>query len=364
MNEVRAVVVPEPGRLEIRTFPMPTIGEDDGVIEVELVGVCGSDPGIFKGKRSRAPRPYPIILGHEVVGRVLKMGRRALERRGLKEGDRVIVEYAFGCGQCRACLEGRYTLCERHYSYGSMISCAEPPHLFGGYATHMYIHPRAMVHKIGEEISPEVGVLICAVLGNAVRWLVHEGGLQAGQSVAIVGPGQQGLAGVIVARWAGAGPVIVLGLKRDQHRLEMARALGADEVVMVDEEDPVEAVARATAGAMAQVVMDTSGHPSGAPLALAVAGRGARVVLPGIYGRPVEVDLDRAVFNELKLVGVFSHDFRAVEPAIALARAFHDQLKAMITHGFGLAEAQKALKIVAGELPEAQPIKVVLDPSM
>ncbi|WP_218188334.1 hypothetical protein, partial [Desulfosarcina cetonica] len=73
-----------------------------------------------------------------------------------------------------------------------MISCADPPHLFGAYADYLYIHPRAMVHKIGEAISPEEGVLISAVVGNGVRWLRHIGGVTIGQPVAIVGPGQQG----------------------------------------------------------------------------------------------------------------------------------------------------------------------------
>ena len=176
LRKTRAVVATGPGELEMRTYPLPEIGEEDGILELELAGVCGSDPGIFKGKTSRAPRPWPIILGHEIVGRVFRMGTAARKRHGVKEGDRVIIEYAFGCGMCKPCLTGRYTLCERFYTYGSMISCATPPHLFGAYADYLYIHPRAMVHKIGEDLSPEEGVLICAVVGNGVRWLRHIGG--------------------------------------------------------------------------------------------------------------------------------------------------------------------------------------------
>ena len=84
--------------------------------------MCGSDPGIFKGKASRAHRPYPIILGHEIVGRVEAAGDEFLARRGLELGERVIVEYAFGCGNCAPCRAGRYTLCEELKYYGSMVS--------------------------------------------------------------------------------------------------------------------------------------------------------------------------------------------------------------------------------------------------
>ena len=169
----RAMVVTEPGRMELREFPLPEIGDNDGLLLVERVGVCGSDPGIFKGKAGRAPRPYPLILGHEIVGRIHRVGAQAASRWGVREGERVVVEYAFGCGECPACQAGRYTLCHRNYCYGSMIGCSDPPHLFGAYADYLYLPSRAMVHRIGEDLSPDEGVLIGAVLGNAVRWLTR-----------------------------------------------------------------------------------------------------------------------------------------------------------------------------------------------
>lgn len=362
----RAMVVTRPGRIEMQEFPLPEVGEDDGILKLELTGVCGSDPGIYKGKPGRAPRPYPIILGHEIVGRVYKMGKEAQKRHNVKEGDRVIIEYAFGCGICRPCLSGRYTLCENYYTYGSMISCKEPPHLYGAYADYLYIHPRAMVHRIGDEISAETGVLICAVLGNAVRWLRHIGGVSVGQAVAIVGPGQQGLAGVIVARESGAGPIIVVGLDRDQRRLDMAKRFGADVVINADREDPVQAVSRVTGGSMADLVMEATGHTSGPPLSISLAGTGARIILPGLYGAesPVPLLLDQVVFKELELLGVFSHDFQAVEPAIKIAARGAYPIEDMISHCFPLEDAEKALKLAGGELPGEIPMKIVLDPGL
>jgi alcohol dehydrogenase len=362
-EKCRAMVLTGPRKLEIRTFDLPAIGEDDGLLEVELVGVCGSDPGIYAGRTSGAPRPYPIIMGHEIVGRIVRMGPAAKARLGVKEGDRVVLEYAFGCGQCDPCISGNYTTCDRRYNYGSMISCAEPPHLFGGYSEYVYIHPRAMVHKVGDDLPPEVGILICAVLGNAVRWLRHIGGVSIGDCVAIVGPGQQGLAAVAVAKECGAEPVVIVGISRDEKRLEMAERFGADRTVNSDEEDPVDVISSLTEGRMARVVMDVSGSPSGAQTALSLAGKGSIVVLPGIYkGKEVPLDLDRAVFNEITLKGVFSHDFRAVRPAIMMAKRGRYPLEELVTHRFPLEEAERALRLVGGEEEGDLPLKVVLDP--
>lgn len=364
--KTRAVVVTGPGELEMREFPLPEIGDEDGILKLELVGVCGSDPGIFKGKSARGERPYPIILGHEMVGTVYRMGQAAQERHGLKEGDRVIMEYAFGCGKCRPCLEGKYTLCRNFYNYGSMISCADPPHLFGAYADYVYIHPRSMLHKIGDEVSSEVAVLTCAVLGNGVRWLRQIGNVNLGQAVAIVGPGQQGLAGVAVAKEAGAGPIMVVGLEQDAERLEMARRFGADVVINADRQDPVQEVRKVTGGEMAGLVMDVTGHPQGALLGLELAGEGSTIILPGLYGGNVEVPLllDKVVFKEITLKGVFSHDYPAVEPAIKIAASGKYPLQDMVTHRLPLEEALQALKLVGGEMPGENAMKVVLDPNL
>jgi len=365
MDTTRAMVLTGPNQLELKEFPLPEIGDDDGILKLELIGVCGSDPGIFRGKTRGAPRPYPIILGHEIVGRVEKMGAAAMKHHGVREGDRVIIEYAFGCGQCLACLDGKYTLCKEKYSYGSMISCKKPPHLFGAYADYLYIHPRAMVHKIGDDISPEAGVLISAVMGNGVRWLCTIGKISVGQTAVIIGPGPQGLACVIAARESGACPIIVVGLARDKDRLELARHFGADIIITADEQDPVKEIASCTNNKMADIVIDVTGHPSGAVTALDVAGVGAKVILPGLYGPDTQIPLimDKAVLKELKLYGVFSHTYRAVETAIGIVRSKKYSLQKMISHTLPLEKAEQAVKLVGGELNGKIPLKVVLNPN-
>ncbi|OGP77238.1 MAG: hypothetical protein A2V86_00835 [Deltaproteobacteria bacterium RBG_16_49_23] len=364
MKTSRAIVLEAPGKMVLKEFPLPAIGPEEGLLKVEMVGVCGSDVGMYRGKATRAPRPYPIIMGHEIFGTIVEIGEEASKRWNLKEGDRAIVEYAFGCGECYDCKQGKYIHCEAMFTYGSMISCKDPPHLWGAYSEYLYLPPRAMVHKVSDHLPPEAGVLICAVLGNAIRWVQMIGGVSQGDIVVIQGPGQQGLAGVIAAREAGAKKVIVTGMTRDQIRFELAKTFGADEVVDIEKDDPVARVREITGGRMADLVMDVTGNPKGAITAIDLVKKKGTVILPGLYGmdREIPLVLDKIVYKEVRVQGAFSHDFRSVLPAIRLAESGKYPLEKMVTHRFPLKEAEKAIRVAGGEIEGEDPIKVVIIP--
>lgn len=358
------MVLETPGRMVLKEFPLPKIGPDEGLLKVDMVGVCSSDVGMYRGKASRAPRPYPIILGHEIFGTIVEIGKKASKRHGVIVGDRAIVEYAFGCGSCPYCMKGEYIHCVSSLTYGSMISCREPPHLWGAYSEYLYLPFRAMVHKVKKDLLPEIGVLVCAVLGNGIRWLRTIGGVSIGDTVVIQGPGQQGLAGVIVAKEAGAGKIIVTGMTKDRVRFDLAKTFGADETIDVEKVNPIEAVREITKGEMADLVMDVTGNPRGAITALDLVKKKGTVVLPGLYGMDKEIPLilDKIVFKEVRLQGVFSHDFRSVLPAIQLAESGKYPLEKMVTHRFSLEEAEKAVRVAGGEMEGEDPIKVVIVP--
>jgi alcohol dehydrogenase len=364
MKTSRAMVLEAPERMVFSEFPIPEIGPDEGLLKVEMVGVCTSDVGMFKGKPTRAPRPYPIIMGHEIFGTIAEIGVGASKRWRLKEGDPAIVEYAFGCGECFYCKLGDYIHCEKMYTYGSMVSCKDPPHLWGAYSEYLYLPPRAMVHKVSESLLPEVGVLICAVLGNAIRWVQMIGEAKAGDTVVIQGPGQQGLAGVIVAREIGVKKVIVTGMTNDRNRFELAKTFGANEVINVENDDPIQRVKEITKGRMADLVMDVSGSPKGAITNIDLVKKKGTVILPGLYGmdREIPLILDKVVYKEVRVQGVFSHDFRSVLPAIRLAESGKYPLERMVTHRFPLEEAERAVRVAGGEIEDENPIKVVIIP--
>jgi alcohol dehydrogenase len=358
------MVLEAPGKMTLQTFDAPEIGPEDGLLKVEMVGVCGSDVGMYHGKKSRKPRPFPIIMGHEMVGKIAEIGNLAAEYHGVQKGDRVIIEYAFGCGHCKNCLMGKYVQCESQSCYGSMISSNDPKHLWGAYGEYMYIAPRAMVHKIGKNISPESAVLISAVLGNAIRWLRIKGGVSMGDTVVIEGPGQQGLAGVIVARESGASNIIITGMSADAARMTLAREFGATYCCNIEKENPMEVVSDITRGEMADIVLDVTGHPQGLISSLDLVGSGGTIIVPGLYGMDQQIPLmiDKLIYKEIKLQGVFSHDIASVIPAIKLVESEKYPLKKMVTHRFPLDEAETAVKVAAGEIGGEYPIKVVIIP--
>lgn len=359
-----AAVVPEVGKMELREFDLPTIGRDDGLLRVELAGVCGSDPKVYYGKLFPHERPWPLILGHEVVGRIEEIGENLSAKNKVRKGDRIVVEANYGCGECQACIVGDYRFCEKKRRYGSMISSEEPPHLWGGYSQYLYLPPRSMIHKVGEDISPKLGVLICAVIANALRWLRQVGEVSIGEAVVIEGVGQQGLAAVAVAKESGACPIIATGLTQDKHRLGMARRMGADYCINVEQEDVIARVREVTAGQMADVVMDATGNPTGTALVADLLKPKGRFVMPGTYGTSamVSLALDKFIYKEITIYGVLSHDITSVKPAIKMVQTGKYPWDDMVTHVYPLREAEKAIKVVAGEIEEGHPIKVALDP--
>ncbi len=364
MKTSKAAVLEGPGKITVQEFPLPAIGPEEALLRVEMAGVCGSDVGIYRGKATRALRPYPIIMGHEIFGSIAEVGEEASRRHGVKRGDRAVVEYAFGCGECPDCITGDYIHCASFYTYGSMLSCKQSPHLWGAYSEYLYLPARARVHRVAADLRPERGVLICAVLGNAIRWVQTIGRITAGDTVVIQGPGQQGLAAVMVAREAGAGKIIVTGTSKDQKRLHLAKTFGADWVIDVEQTDAVNAVGEITRGKMADLVLDATGNPRGPIMAIDLVKKKGTVILPGLYGmdREVPLVLDKIIYKEVRLQGVFSHDSESVIPAIRLAESGKYPFEDMITHRFRLEDAERAIQVAAGEIEGEEPIKVVIVP--
>ncbi len=361
MTTTTSAVLTAPESFEVREFPLPAIGEDDGLLRMELCGVCGSDV-LHWGGHSAVSRNLPAILGHEIVGRIEQAGQNAAKRWGVAVGDRVIVEASFGCGLCDLCLRGSYQMCAAGQGYGGRISASAGPHLWGAFGQHLYLPPRARVHRIGDAIAPEVGVVIGAVLANGVRWVHTIGGAGIGDTVVVFGPGPQGLAATIAAHAAGAERIIVVGLTGDRARLAFACDCGATDTLTFDQHT-VGAITELTGGRLADVVIDVTGSAnSPAVAAEIVRPLGTFVMAGSTAAASVELPWNELVRKEVRAQGVNSHDQAAVRAAIALASSGRYPLERMVTHRFPLGSAGDALQLIRSARSSDGAIKAVIDP--
>jgi alcohol dehydrogenase len=203
--KARAMVLEQPERMVLREFDLPTIQPDDALLKVEMAGICHTDVGLYHGKVSYA---LPLIMGHEIVGRIAQIGSLASRRWAVQEGDRVAVEAMARCGFCRACIEGNYKFCKDGFGYGTFTSCARPPYLWGSYADYMYLAPGSLLYKVPDSMSPEMATLLTVAISNGIQWTVLRGGVKLGDAVVIQGVGPIGLACVAAAREAGASVVV------------------------------------------------------------------------------------------------------------------------------------------------------------
>lgn len=361
-GSVRAAVQTGPGKLEIREFPRPQIGADDGLLRVEACGICGSDVEQWKGGLRRDPSP--AIPGHEILGVVEEVGTSAAQRWGVAEGDRVALEILIPCRSCDRCLAGGYMRCRNmRGAYSGSTPIDRAPGLWGGFAEYVYLHPDAVLHKVRADLPAEIAVMFNP-LGAGVRWACDLGGTTLGDTVLVLGPGQRGISAVIAAKAAGAGTIIVTGLTRDARKLELAKEFGADHVIDVEKEHTVDRVAEITKGDMADVVLDVT--PMAAqPVrdAIEAVAPGGRIVLAGLKGhRAIELTTDALIGKGATMVGAYSVNAWAYMEAIRLIEAGHFALEKLHTHTVGLQDAGRAIDLLAGDVPGETAIHVSIDP--
>ncbi len=211
-DKVRAAVLTGPGNIEIQEFPYPKCPEGGAIIKMELAGICGTDKHTYKGEvrqfagtPAETSTPFPIIQGHENVGVIVEIteeGRHKLEYDGqiLNVGDRVVMCPDVACGECWYCKHiADYPWCDTLLGYGNAFTCAEPPHLFGGFAEYMAIVPGVKLYKVPEGMPPELAVFaelfdVTYSLDKAKEHYTFGGeGFAFGDTVMIQGAGPLGI---------------------------------------------------------------------------------------------------------------------------------------------------------------------------
>jgi 2-desacetyl-2-hydroxyethyl bacteriochlorophyllide A dehydrogenase len=352
---MKAWVLGNPEELITVEKPVPEPGPAEVLVRVDAIAVCATDievlkhgvPAVVDG---RLPFNRGFTPGHEYMGTVVRLGPTVDE---FEIGDRIAVEVHAGCGRCQRCREGMYTSC---LNYGDRRKGhrANGFSTDGGFAEYAVNNVNTMV-RVPHDMSDEEATLI-VTSGTAMYGLDVMGGIIAGEGVVVTGPGPIGLMGVAVAKALGAQPVILTGTRR--RRLNIGKRLGADAVVNVNEEDPVEAVQRITRGKGVQYVLECSGAPNALNEAARMVNRGGRICLAAFPAEPVPVDLAHLVRNNIYVFGIRGEGKSATHRAAALMAQKRFDAKLIHTHTFPLAEVPTAIRYARERIDDA--IKVVV----
>ncbi|MPZ50665.1 MAG: alcohol dehydrogenase catalytic domain-containing protein [Dehalococcoidia bacterium] len=347
-----AAVLVAPREFEMRELDIPEISDDDAILKIEACGICGSD---IHGAERLGPGG-PKILGHENVGLIYKIGKKAAARWQVKEGDRVALEEYVPCGACKYCRSDDFRFCAQtdiagpgpRLWYGS-TSISEPGTLWGGYSQYMYMHPNAVVHKVPSNI-PARHAAAFLPFSNGVEWAYGYGEVSLGDAIWIQGPGQQGLAAVIAAKAAGAQKIIVSGLSRDANRLEVAMKLGATDTIYADqEEDIVKRIMDITGGDGCNTIVNVSG--AGKDLvaqAIQVSAKTKANIVCAAAG-PEMVNIGSMGRKKIQIKQANGHSFKAVELAIQFIASGKLPMEDISTHTFPMSKALEAIDTVAGK---------------
>jgi L-iditol 2-dehydrogenase len=327
-------------RLEER--PVPAIGAGELLVKVRASGICGSD--VMEWYRIKQA---PTVLGHEIGGDVAEVGEGVTS---FARGDRVFVSHHVPCGECRYCRRGHEAVCD------TLRTTHFDP---GGFAEYVRI-PRINVEKgtfrLPEELSYEDGSMI-EPLACVVRGQRHAG-LEAGQSMLVVGSGIAGVLHLQLARERGAGPVFACDLSA--FRREAALRFGAD-AAFAPEELPG-ALRDRNEGRLADVVIACAGAPPALRLASQCVERGGTLLFfaPAPAGVEVALPLFELWRDEVTLATSYAGAPRDLLEAIELIRGGRVRVREMITHRLSLDEAGRGFALVASAQDS---LKVVLDPT-
>lgn len=276
---MQALVYTAPGKVELEERPRPQPGGGEVEISIALAGVCGSDISGFLGHSAR--RKPPLVLGHELVGR-------------LPDGRRVVANPLINCGHCRACLAGAQNLCQSW----RLLGMDQTPGTFAEYVAV----PESQIYEIPADL-PATRAILTEPLANIVH-LFRIAAPPPFFRLAIIGAGTMGSLALLGAARIGARDILVADV--NQQRLEIMRKLGAVHAVNTGSPEGV-AEAKALAGWGFDLVIDASGSAPARQLAFDLCRPGGQVVLLGMAQQSSAIDFVTSIRKEHRVVMSFAY---------------------------------------------------------
>jgi alcohol dehydrogenase/L-iditol 2-dehydrogenase len=330
---------PEKGSVELREIEKPTIGDEDILLEVANVGVCGSDLHQWTADHSW-PVNYPVVLGHEFGGHIVELGKRVA---GWKEGDRVVSETAAIIDANNVMSrQGLYNLDPTRKGFGYGVN---------GAMTRFVRVPSRCLHLVPANLAFEQACLTepCCVAYNSV---VGNSRIKPGDRVIVIGPGTIGILCAAMARLCGA-EVAIVGLEADKHRLTIAKQYGCETIVG----DALE-WAKKRDGLGADLVIDAAGASITLKMAMQWVRPNGQITKVGWGPQPLGFSLDPIVQKNITLQGSFSHNWPIWERVIALLAGGQLDVKPIIGGVWPVTEWHDAFE----KMHKGEVVKSVLKP--
>lgn len=329
---------------KVKEIEIPIPKEEEVLIKVKVVGICGSDIPILKGTRKVT---IPLIPGHEFSGEIVEVGK---DVKGFEVGDRVTASIVRSCGDCYYCKNGMESLCDHIIETGI--------HVNGAYAQYIAV-PFKVLKRLPKNMSFEQGASIDPLA--SVYRPIKKARVRAKDSVIIVGPGPIGLYAVQLAKIEGVKMITTIGVKGDEERLKLAKELGSDHIINLGEldvEDIVQINKKLDNIQEADVIIYATGNPQMFNLCLDLISKGGIIIVVGIPQALSKVDLARIVRKEIRIEGSLCYTFNDFLESIKLVESGIVNTDLIVSNHFKLSEIDKALK----QIEERKAIKVLLYP--
>lgn len=359
---MKAWVLGDPNEILLIDKPVEMPGKSEVLVKIDAVAICATDldvishgpPALIEGG---LPFNKNFTPGHEYMGTVVALGPSVDE---FDIGDRVTVEIHSGCGQCKRCRMGMYTSC---HNYGLNYGDVNKGHRANGFTTdggfkQFAVNNINTLIKVPNEMSDEEATLVVTA-GTTMYGLTELGGLIAGESLVVIGPGPIGLLGVAVAKALGAGPVILIGTR--DSRLEIGKQLGADHTLNVKtEKNIVESVKSIVGKKGVDYVVECAGTEQALNDAIMMTNRGGKICLAAFPHEPVKINIPHMVINNIYMFGIRGEGKSATHRAMEFMKEKRFDAKLVHTHTFNLKDLPTALKYARERIDDA--IKIVIRP--
>jgi L-iditol 2-dehydrogenase len=320
---------PNPG-IKVKDILKPSPGPNEVLIKVKAAAICGSDLGIYHYTPAYSNMKLPVILGHEFSGIIEETGDSVQE---YKVGDRVLSESVKACGVCEFCSSGMSNLCDQSTLFGI--------HVDGGFSEYVTV-PYKLLHRIPETMDYDQAALV-EPLSNAVHFVRDVTHFEKEDFVVIHGCGPIGLFSAQLFKLGGAN-VLMTGLGVDKLRFDIATKLGI-ETLNIEQESLEERVMERTGGVGANITFIAVGASAAVQQAMRIIKKRGRVIVVGIFGKDVPIDMTWLVRRELQIIGAYDAKPDNFTESINLIAKGQVDVDSVLTHKFCIDEAEEAFKL-------------------